>query len=199
VAAARLQPATPAAQAQAEADRDRAPDGPDDVWSYDFIEAQTIAGRKLRILSVIDEYTRRCLALVVEYHQSAAKVVAVLDWLFTTRGRPQHLRSDNGPEFIAGVVQAWLAEADCGTIYIEPGKPWQNAYVESFHGRLRAECLNQEAFEDRAEAEAVLEAWRTKYNGHRPHSSLGWLSPEAYLRHWQDGQAPPDPPIVDGT
>lgn len=153
------------------------------VWSYDIVEDWTERGRKIRILAVVDEYTRESLALRVERSIRAATVIETLDWLFLTRGGPEYIRSDNGPEFIAEAVQGWLGEKECGTIYIEPGSPWENPYIESFNGKLREECLNRYAFANVREARQIIEAWRVEYNTYRPHSSLGYLTPAEFATH----------------
>jgi putative transposase len=153
---------------------------PRHVWSYDIIEDRTERGGKLRILCVMDEYTRECLAVRVERSISGAVVAETLEWLFLVHGAPAYIRSDNGGEFIAGVVQRWLAAAGCATLYIRPGSPWENPYIESFHGRLRDECLNQEVFYNGREAQIIIEAWREEYNRDRPHSSLGYATPAEF-------------------
>ena len=154
----------------------------DHVWSYDFVTDRTEEGRQFRILVVVDEYTRECLALEAAGSFTSQDVVGVLQYLFAVRGTPQHIRSDNGPEFIAVEVQQWLGKMGIGTIYIEPGSPWQNGHVESFHNRLRDECLNQEIFLSVTEARVVIEEWRCFYNRVHPHSRLGFKSPEDYAR-----------------
>lgn len=153
---------------------------PNQVWSYDFLEARTERGGRLRILAILDEYTRECLALYVARSIASARVVHLLQWLFVTRSVPAHLRSDNGPEFVARAVQMWLEEQHCQTLYIKPGSPWENPFIESFNGKLRAECLNRYTFVDGQEAQQLLEAWRQEYNHERPHSALGYLSPSVY-------------------
>jgi putative transposase len=147
------------------------------VWSYDFIEDRTAKGGRLRILSVMDEYHRECLTLRAEPSFSARKVIETLRLLFLLRGRPEHLKSDNGPEFIAKAVRQWLREQGVGPIYIEPGSPWQNGTVESFHATFRQECLNAEVFANGREARQVIEDWRDYYNNERLHSSLGYKTP----------------------
>jgi putative transposase len=152
---------------------------PDHVWCYDFIFDSTMDGARLKMLCVVDEFTRECLLIRVERSIPAEIVVQSLAELFEQRV-PQHLRSDNGSEFVADAVQQWLQDAGTGTLYIEPGSPWQNGFVESFHGRLRDELLNREAFGSLAEAKLVVEDWRRAYNEQRPHSSLGYQSPAAF-------------------
>ena len=150
------------------------------VWTYDIVEDRTERGNKLRILTVMDEYSRQSLAIWVGRSISAQTVVQNLKWLFLDRGTPEHIRSDNGPEFIATAVREWLADSGCKTIVIEPGSPWENPYIESFNGKLRDECLNREIFRNGLEAQIVIESWRQEYNHYRPHSSLGYLTPEQF-------------------
>jgi putative transposase len=151
-----------------------------EVWSYDFVFDQTADGRPLKILPVVDEYTRECLALVVGRSLTAADVVKTLAMVVTERGRPAYLRSDNGPEFVAAAVRGWLTAANIGAVYIEPGSPWENAYCESFNGRLRDEVLNREVFGSRKEAAVILAEYRRAYNHDRPHSSLGYVAPAVF-------------------
>jgi putative transposase len=153
---------------------------PGHVWSYDIIEDRTERGGKLRILCVVDEYTRECLAVRAERSITGVIVAETLEWLFLVHGAPAYIRSDNGGEFIAGVVQKWLEEAGCRTLYIRPGSPWENPYIESFQGKLRDECLNREVFYNGREAQVIVEEWRREYNGDRPHSSLGYLTPAEF-------------------
>lgn len=153
---------------------------PNHVWSYDFLHARTERGGRLRILAILDEYTRECLALYVARSISSSRVVHLLHWLFATRGVPTHLRSDNGPEFVARAVQLWLEEQHCQTLYIKPGSPWENPFIESFNGKLRSECLNRYSFSNGQEAQQLVEAWRYEYNHERPHSALGYLAPSVY-------------------
>jgi putative transposase len=153
---------------------------PGQVWSYDVIEDRTERGGKLRVLCVVDEYTRECLAIRVERSITGVIVAETLEWLFLVHGTPAYIRSDNGGEFIAGVVQKWLAESGCRTLYITPGSPWENPYIESFQGKLRDECLNREVFYNGREAQVIVEKWRREYNGDRPHSSLGYLTPAEF-------------------
>lgn len=146
----------------------------DEVWSYDFIQDSLADGRPVRILSVIDEYTRECLLLRSARSFPACRVIDCLEELLVTTGRkPEWLRSDNGPEFVALSVQQWLEKAGVETAYITPGSPWENCYVESFHSVLRPELLNRELFFTMKEVTVRLEDWRHKYNHLRPHGSLG--------------------------
>ena len=158
------------------------------VWSYDFLEEHTVKGNRLRILAVIDEFTRECLALLADRSITSDKVVDLLDWLFLVYGKPQHLRSDNGPELVARRVQDWLAEQGCHTIYISPGSPWENAYIESFIGKFRKECLDRYLFYTLHETRSIIEDWREEYNCYRPHSALGYMSPSAFAA--QHSQTP---------
>jgi transposase InsO family protein len=159
---------------------------PNHVWSYDFLEDRTEVGGKLRILAVIDEFTRECLALIIRPSIPAAKVVEVLERLFLLRGVPKYLRSDNGPEFIARAVCQWLRDNSCSTIFINPGSPWENGYIESFIDKLRDECLNREVFRNWKEAQVIAEGWRQEYNNYRPHSSLGYLTPVEFARQYYE-------------
>lgn len=150
---------------------------PNHVWAYDFVFDRTADGRKLRMLTVVDEYTRECLAIEVARRLTSQEVLAVLADLFVRRGPPTYIRSDNGPEFAARAVRQWLGRVDVQTLFIEPGSPWENGYIESFNGRLRDEYLNGERFDTLLEAQVLIEAWRNEYNRIRPHSSLGYRSP----------------------
>ena len=153
---------------------------PNHVWSYDFIHDQTADGRGLKMLPIVDEYTRECLTIEVERHLTAKDVVSTLEYLFEVRGEPEQIRSDNGPEFIAEAVKAWLARRGAGPLYIEPGSPWENAYSETFNSRLRDEILDREVFETLKEAKVLLEDHRLEYNHRRPHSSLGYRTPAEF-------------------
>jgi transposase InsO family protein len=147
------------------------------VWSYDFVQAMTHDGRALRILVVIDEYTRECLALRVERRLGSLQGIETLADVMLVRGIPEHIRSDNGPEFIATELRKWLSKLGTKTLYIEPGSPWENGYCESFNGKLRDEFLNGEIFYSRKEAQILTERWRVEYNTKRPHSALGYRPP----------------------
>ena len=155
----------------------RRPQRPNDVWSYDFLFERTADGRALKLLAVVDEYTRECLAIVVARRLTSTEVLACLAELFVRRGVPAHIRSDNGPEFTARAVRSWLEQVGVGTLFIEPGSPWENGYVESFNGKLRDECLNRERFDTLLEAQILIEQWRLEYNHLRPHSALGYRPP----------------------
>ena len=166
---------------------------PNHVWTYDILQDRTERGNRLRILTVLDEYTRECLAICVGRSICARTVVENLKWLFMDRGAPEHIRSDNGAEFIAKAVQEWPAESGCGTIYIEPASPWENPYIESFNGKLRDECLNREIFRNALEAQIIIEDWREGYNTRRPHSSLGYLTPAEFAEQCRRGRSPEPP------
>ena len=132
------------------------------------------------MLNIVDEFTRECLTIEVARKFKAKDVVAVLEELFAIRGRPKFIRSDNGPEFVSHAVRNWLKDSGVETLFIEPGSPWENGYIESFNGKLRDECLNGELFLSLAEARYIVERWRLDYNHHRPHSRLGWQSPAVF-------------------
>jgi putative transposase len=150
------------------------------VWSYDFLVDRTDDGRQLKLLAVIDEYTRECLAIEVDRSFTAQDVIGILQYLFAVRGTPHNLRSDNGPEFVAQAVRCWLDKAGVATLFIAKGSPWENGYVESFNGKLRDELLNRELFLSLEEARWVIDRWRLDYNHHRIHSSLNYQTPAAY-------------------
>jgi len=155
----------------------------DHVWSYDFMTARTADGRAFRILNILDEYTRECLAVLVERRIRAEDVINQLFNLFVLRGIPEHIRSDNGPEFTAKAVRSWLGRLEVKTLFIEPGSPWENGYIESFNGKMRDELLDREIFTTLIEAKVLIEAWRREYNETRPHSALRYRppAPEAKL------------------
>jgi putative transposase len=153
------------------------PERKDHVWSYDFVQARTRDGRAFRMLTVIDEFTRECLAIDVARQLKSDDVLERLSDLFVRRGVPGHIRSDNGPEFTAKAVREWLGKVGVTTLYIEPGSPWENGYVESFNGKLRDELLDREIFDTLLEAKVLIERWRVLYNTVRPHSSLRYRPP----------------------
>ena len=159
------------------------PERPNHVWSYDFVQDRTQDGRAFRMLVVLDEFTRRCLAIVVARRLRSDDVLQCLTDLFALHGPPEHLRSDNGPEFVAASVRVWLGRIGVKTLYIEPGSPWENGYCESLNSMLRDELLNGEIFTTLREAQVLIENWRRHYNAVRPHSSLGYRppAPEAIL------------------
>lgn len=147
------------------------------VWSYDFVHGRTNDGRAFRLLNILDEFTRECLAIKVARKLRSKDVLETLGELFVRRGVPGHIRSDNGSEFIAGELREWLHRLNVKTLYIEPGSPWENGYIESFNGKLRDELLNVEIFDTLKEAQVLTEWWRKSYNTIRPHSSLGYRPP----------------------
>jgi putative transposase len=153
------------------------PERANQVWSYDFVSAMTHDGRTLRLLVLIDEYTRECLAIRVARRLGSNEVIETLADVMLWRGIPEHIRSDNGPEFVAQDLRKWLGQVGTGTLYIEPGSPWENGYCESFNGKLRDECLDGEIFYSLKEAQVVIEHWRVEYNTRRPHSALGYRPP----------------------
>jgi len=147
------------------------------VWAYDFVFDRTHDGRPLKLLTVVDEYSRECLAIRVARRQTSREVLSTLAKLFVHHGVPGHIRSDNGSEFVAKAVRGWLARLGVKTLFIEPGSPWENGYIESFNGKLRDELLNGEIFYTLLEARTLIEWWRERYNRVRPHSSLGYRPP----------------------
>ena len=151
------------------------------VWTWDFIFDRTDKGSTLKMLTMLDEHTRQCLAIRVERQIRSGQVLATLWQAMMTYGIPEHIRSDNGSEFIAQKIQEWLKESQIKTLYIDPGSPWQNGYIESFHSRFRDECLNREWLLNLREARVVIEDWQQYYNIERPHSRLGYLSPEGFI------------------
>ena len=169
------------------------------VWAYDFVEDRTHDDRKIRMLNIVDEFTREALAIRVARRLNSTDVIDVLSDLFIMRGVPAHIRSDNGPEFIAKAVQAWITAVGAQTAYITPGSPWENGYIESFNARLRDEFLNGEIFYTLQEARILIEAWRHQYNTIRPHSSLGYRPPAPEVLIWPAPPAAsmdaPTPPV----
>jgi putative transposase len=163
------------------------PEHPNHVWSYDFVADRTHDGKAFRMLCIIDEFTRESIAIRVARKLKSTDVIEALADLFILRGVPAHIRSDNGPEFIALALRQWIAAVGAKTAYIEPGSPWENGYCESFNGKLRDELLNGEIFYTLKEAKTVIEAWRRHYNAIRPHSSLGYRPPAPQAVVW-----PPD-------
>ena len=161
---------------------------PNVVWAMDFQFDQTADGRTLKLLNVIDEYTRESLAIVVERSIDADGVVACLEKIAGVRGAPAYVRFDNGPEFIANAVADWCRFNGTGTVFIDPGSPWQNAWIESFNGRLRDELLNGQRFDSLLEAKVFTEDWRIDYNMNRPHSAHGWLTPVEFVEAWLNKQ-----------
>ena len=147
------------------------------MWSYDFVEAQTHDGRKLRLMTLIDEFTRECLAIRVARRINSFGVIETMADVMLAKGVPEHIRSDNGAEMTAKIVRSWFAKLGAKTLYIAPGSPWENGYCESFNGKLRDELLNGEIFYSLKEATVVIEQWRKHYNTIRPHSSLNYRPP----------------------
>jgi transposase InsO family protein len=175
------------------------PEYPNHVWSYDFVEDRTHNGKKYRMLNVIDEFTRECITIRVARQLKSTDVIDVLSDLFILRGIPGHIRSDNGPEFVAKAVRDWITAVGARTAYIMPGSPWENGYCESFNSKLRDELLNGEIFYTLQEARVIIERWRRHYNTVRPHSSLGYKPPAPEALQWpasQPGPASPATPAV---
>lgn len=162
------------------------PSGPNHVWAIDFVFDTLADGRQIKCLTVIDEWTRECLAIDVGSGIRAARVVEVLSRLVSVRGAPRFLRSDNGPEFVSRALLRWMTAGGVQTAFIDPGKPWQNGTNESFNGRFRDECLGMEWFRSRVEARAIIENWRRHYNDVRPHSSLGGISPSEFKKKFEE-------------
>ncbi len=172
----------------------RRPEYPNHVWAYDFCSDRTHDGRLFRMLVVVDEFTRECLSIDVGRKLKSEDVLDRLTDLFVRRGLPEHIRSDNGPEFTAKRVRDWLSFLEVKTLFIEPGSPWENGYVESFNGKMRDELLSQEIFYTLDEAKVLVERWRHEYNRIRPHSSLGYRPPAPETEEpWPPGFAPLHP------
>jgi len=161
------------------------------VWAYDFVFDACANGQQIKCLSVVDEFTRECMAIDVAGSIRSGRVIEILARLMSERGAPAFIRSDNGPEFVSLAILKWVTEHRIETVHIEPGKPWQNGTNESFNGRLRDECLNAEWFRTRREARILIEAWRQHYNAVRPHSSLDYLTPIEFSRQHQIQSATP--------
>jgi putative transposase len=164
------------------------------VWSWDFIYDKTESGRALKLFTIVDEFTRRCITLDVSRSFKARDIINRLSELFVMYGMPEHIRSDNGPEFISKSIQKWLKKLGVQTLYIEPGSPWENGYAESFHSRLRDELLATELFASVDHARACVNAWREDYNNYRPHSSLCGLPPAEFARRCA-ASVPAAPPL----
>lgn len=165
------------------------PNSPNHVWAIDFVFDTTADGRAIKCLTVVDEWTRECLAIDVGSSIRAPRVVDVLARLVSVRGAPRYLRSDNGPEFVSKAVLRWMTKESIETAFIDPGKPWQNGTNESFNGRFRDECLGMEWFRTRIEAKAIIETWRRHYNDVRPHSSLGGISPSEFKSKFEESDS----------
>ncbi len=163
---------------------------PGHVWTYDVLHDHCLQGTPLKVLTVMDEFTREGLAIEVATSLPAQRVLTVLERLLVTHGRPQFIRSDNGPEFIALAVRGWLVQHHMRTLYIDPGCPWQNGFGERFNGTVRDECLNMHVFHSVAEARIVLATYHRQYNEERPHSSLGYRTPAEFKRDWLAQQSP---------
>ena len=161
--------------------RPQAPTGPNQVWSYDFVFNRCANGQQLKCLTVTDEFTKQGLAIDVDGRIRSPRVIDVLSRLVSERGAPARLRSDDGPEFVSKALLSWVVAKGINTALIEPGKPWQNGVAETFNGKFRDECLSLEWFRSRAEAKVIIETWRQHYNEVRPHSSLGYLTPNAFV------------------
>jgi len=166
------------------------PERPNHVWAYDFVEDRTHDGRKYRMLCLLDEFTRECLAIKVARRLNSMDVIEMLAALCLERGVPAFIRSDQGPEFIAVAVRSWIVGVGARTAFIEKGSPWENGYVESFNGKLRDELLNGEIFYTLKEAQVLIEAWRRHYNTIRPHSALNYRPPAPEVRSWPASPAP---------
>jgi putative transposase len=178
--------------------------GKDDVWTWDFIFDRTGNGRSLKWLSLVDEYTRECLALVARRTMTAGEIRVILAEVAARRGGPPHrVRSDNGPEFAADAIRSWLDESGSGALYVAPASPWQNGYAESFHSKLRDEFLDREEFESQVQAQAMGLLWKEEYNTERPHSSLGYKTPAAFAatceRYTPIEDTPTEPPFDEQT
>ncbi len=169
---------------------------PNEVWTYDFVHDACANGQQLKMLTVVDEFTRESLAIETRTSMKSQAVIEVLQRLQQERGAPAYLRSDNGAEFVASRVRGWLADNQITTLYIEPGSPWQNAFSESFNGRLRDECLNAERFGNPREAKVIVESWRRHYNEERPHSSLSYQTPVEFREAYQQSKASFAPPRI---
>ena len=157
---------------------------PNEVWSYDFIHDQLENGVGLKMLTVLDEFTRECLGILAARSITAGEVIGFLEVQMLKRGHPENVRSDNGPEFVAHALQSWMEKQAIRTRYIELGSPWENGHVESFHGKFRGNCLSREVFGNLLEARVLIEEWRQQYNEKRPHSSLGYKTPGEFARQF---------------
>ena len=173
--------------------RPNAPTGANQVWSYDFVFDWAADGKQLKCLTVTDEWTKEGLAIEVDGRIRSGRVIEVLSRLVSERGAPRYLRSDNGPEFVSRALLKWIVGQGIETALIDPGKPWQNGATESFNGKFRDECLSLEWFRSRAEAKVVIETWRQHFNTVRPHSSLGYLTPAAFVARLKEQDAAPAP------
>ena len=170
--------------------RPNAPSGPNQVWSYDFVFDWCANGQKLKCLTVSDEWTKEGLAIEVDGRIRSPRVIEVLARLVSQRGAPRYLRSDNGPEFVSRALLKWIVDQGIETALIDPGKPWQNGTTESFNGKFRDECLSLEWFRSRPEATVLIESWRRHFNEVRPHSSLGYMTPNEFVASITSNAAP---------
>lgn len=161
---------------------------PNHVWTYDILFDRLANRKQFKTLSILDEFTRECLGILVAHSILAQDVMTFLKAILKNRPAPAFLRSDNGSEFTAQSVQAWLEQNNVGPAFIPPGQPWKNGYIESFHDKFRDECLQREWFQSLLEAQVVIEAWRVKYNIYRPHSSLAYQTPAAFAAQYQSAQ-----------
>lgn len=191
-----LQLVKPARRRRETAEPDRSPlqaEHPNHVWTYDFMEDSTADGRTVRLLTLLDEFTRECLAIEAARNFPSAKVLPVLARVIAQRGRPAFIRSDNGSEFIAHDLCAWCYHQAIDTHHIDPGSPWQNGFAESFNGHFRDECLNLEDFVSLLECQVVTATWRSYYNDQRPHTALDYLTPSAFRCQWEATHATGSP------
>ena len=159
---------------------------PNQRWSMDFMQVALANGRRFRLLCVIDQFTKECLLIVLDFSINGVRVARELDWLLMTRGKPEAITVDNGPEFAGIALDRWAYKNQVKLDFIRPGKPVENAYIESFNGKLRHECLNQHYFKTLEEAKSIIEDWKMWYNGFRPHQTLNGLTPTEFIKQWQD-------------
>jgi len=178
---------------------------PNQRWSMDFMQVALSNGRRFRLLCIIDQFTKECLLIIADFSISGTRVTRELDWLLLTYGKPEAITVDNGPEFAGIALDRWAYKNQVKLDFIRPGKPVENAYIESFNGKLRHECLNQDYFSNLEEARNKIEGWRTWYNEFRPHSSLDGLTPTEFIKQWQDknnnqnpGKLPLEPVRLEG-
>lgn len=169
-----------------QSDRPHQAEYPNHVWTYDILFDRLADGRQFKTLSILDEFTRECPAIFVATSIRANEVISLLTAVIAVRGTPAFVRSDNGSEFTAQSVQAWLENHKIGPAFIPPGQPWKNGFIESFHDKFRDECLQREWFQSLLEAQAVIDVWRVHYNTQRPHSSLGYMTPAAFAANQPD-------------
>lgn len=166
---------------------------PNHRWAMDFIHSVLWSGRRFRMLCILDQFTRECPIIETDFSLNGLRVTRALEWLLITRGRPEAITVDNGPEFAGIILDRWAYNNQIKLDFIRPGKPVENSFIESFNGKFRHECLNQHYFKNLAEAKQVIENWRMRYNGFRPHKSLGGLTPGAFAKQWQDSNNNPTP------